>query len=128
MTRDFCRQHNMRIDVTDGDLSVRTPYSMWLIKWSNRKILLFHKNETGHTKKYHQQAFYGRKIMDYLEYIVKHDRYRLENPLPEETLEEAPLPPKGTKRYAKVLKERKKKQKEYEIKRVLALIDRLALE
>ena len=128
-TKDFCRQHSMRIDVADGDLSVRTPYSMWLIKWDKRKILLFHRNETGHTKNYHQQAFYGRQVMAYLEYIAKHDQYRQAKPLPEEPPQEkGQLPPKGTKRYARAIKELRKKQKEYEIKRVLSLIDRLELE
>ena len=50
----------------------------------NGEYTLYHKNTHGNTNWYHFQTKRYTDVMDVLDYIVQHDNYRLDNPLPED--------------------------------------------
>ncbi len=90
----------------DGEIDVTTSIGGWRIVWKGKdKIWLYHKNthrshltESEDIPGYHSQAIHKKTIMEYLEYIVQHDLYRKNSPLPETGSVPAAKPPKPTHR------------------------------
>lgn len=88
--QEFCAQRGMECEIQDGVLEITTPVSRWkLIYRGDGKLALYHKNtwkshpdEQEMVPGYHSQAIHKKNILEYLEYIVQHDLYRKNNPLP----------------------------------------------
>ena len=116
-------------------LRITSPRSQWLLMPDGRaRLVLYHKNEFKKAEDclsavpgYHLQgdADVGG-IVDYLEYIIRHDRFRMSHPLqaPQKKREKAP-PKKGTKRYKSEQKKQKKAERKQAIRNVMDLIDSL---
>lgn len=102
----FCSQRGMQCVLRDGEIDVTTPIGGWRLVWKGKdKIWLYHKNthrshltESEDIPGYHSQAIHKKTIMEYLEYIVQHDLYRKNSPLPETGSVPAAKPPKPTHR------------------------------
>lgn len=102
----FCSQRGMQCVLRDGEIDVTTSIGGWRIVWKGKdKIWLYHKNthrshltESEDIPGYHSQAIHKKTIMEYLEYIVQHDLYRKNSPLPETGSVPAAKPPKPTHR------------------------------
>ena len=96
----------MQCVLRDGELDVTTPIGGWRLVWKGKdKLWLYHKNthrshltESEDIPGYHSQAIHKKTIMEYLEYIVQHDLYRKNSPLPETRSVPAAKPPKPTHR------------------------------
>lgn len=96
----------MQCVLRDGEIDVTTPIGGWRLVWKGKdKIWLYHKNthrshltESEDIPGYHSQAIHKKTIMEYLEYIVQHDLYRKNSPLPETGSVPAAKPPKPTHR------------------------------
>lgn len=83
--RSFAMENGLKIELRDETLYVDSFLSSWKIIHTSR-FKLFHENtqsynkceiERGNVKKkYHNQECYYPTIMDNLEYIVRHDKYR----------------------------------------------------
>lgn len=129
----FAAQNGLSFYLADGVLIILTPYSKWkiIIKGSNKRIYLYHKNTLGKEEQeplipgYHHQAVRRGSIMGYLEYIIEHDRYRLNNPVHIKRKKKAP-PKKGTKRYKQAQEKMKRIERYQSIRRVIELIDSLS--
>ena len=102
----FCSQRGMQCVLRDGEIDVTTSIGGWRLVWKGKdKIWLYHKNthrshltESEDIPGYHSQAIHKKTIMEYLEYIVQHDLYRKNSPLPETGSVPAAKPPKPTHR------------------------------
>ena len=82
----FCQENGVAYHLEDGQLHVRTPYSKWRIIVSGKanKLFLYHRNTFKKDEKfvsiipgYHSQAIRCKSILEYLNYIVQHDAFRL---------------------------------------------------
>lgn len=128
--KNYASENGLIFDYYDNSISIRTPYSQWKIIVNGRKkdIFLYHKNIYGKSfdnslvPGYHSQAVRRKSIVEYMKYIVKHDRYRLQNPSYHRPLADESVKP-GTKRYKKLVKKQKKQERYDGIMRTLALID-----
>lgn len=87
---EFCSTRGMECEMQDGILVVETFIGTWkLVAVDDGKMILYHKNvrKNHHTTGvdipgYHRQRVFKTTIMEYLEYIIQHDLYRKNNPLP----------------------------------------------
>ncbi len=117
---------------------VNTPYSRWkiIVAGKKKQMFLYHRNshdiKPKHDKTgidynlapgYHSQRFRSDTIIGYLNYIVEHDGYRLNNPV--HVHREKRPPKKGTKRYRKEQNKIKRREQHQAQKRVLDLIESL---
>lgn len=82
----FCQENGVSYRLEDGQLHIRTPRSKWRIIVSGKanKLFLYHRNSYQKQEKipsivpgYHSQAIRHKTIVDYMDYIVQHDAYRL---------------------------------------------------
>jgi len=82
----FCQENGVSYRLEDGQLHVCTPRSKWRIIVSGKanKLFLYHKNSFQKHEKipsiipgYHSQAIRCKTIVEYLDYIVQHDAFRL---------------------------------------------------
>ena len=100
------------------------------------RIVLYHKNDFKTDKDhlseisgYHLQGDARRKsIVEYLQYIVDHDYYRMLNPvyIPKKK-KESPPPRKGTRRYKSAQRRIEKYERKRAISNVLSLIESLSI-
>lgn len=128
---DYCYQQGMTCVWVRAGVRVETPFSRWMIVPSPQAggSELYHKNTQKRKTPpedilypgFHRQRVCYDTLLPYFTYILDHDRYRKENPLP------APKAPakKGTKRYRKEQKRAKKRTKREAVRNVLRLFDRL---
>lgn len=86
----FCCQRGMQLALCGDEINVTTEIGAWKLIWLGKgKIWLYHKNSrksrpTEHEEipGYHSQAIHKKTILEYLEYIIQHDLYRKNAPLP----------------------------------------------
>lgn len=81
---------------------------------------------TGFLKNYHIQNVSYFSLLPYFEYIIRHDTYRIQNPL--RPVQKKEPPKKGAKRYRKMQAREKKAAKSRSVRNVLNLIDSLQRE
>lgn len=127
---DFSQRNGASCYLHDGQLIVTTYMSKWKITVSGKanKLTLYHRNTLGVLDpaspfpKYHHQKVHCDSIVEYLNYIVEHDYYRMRTPLqlPPRKKEK---PRKGTKRWKKQQKKEKKIAKRAAIRNVYALLE-----
>lgn len=137
---DFGRRNAVQFFVRDRCIQVYAPQSMWKIcpTESEGTFALYHKNtcaayakpsdEESEVPGYHLQKTRKKSILEYMEYIVDHEYYRMRHPLhsPQSCGERQP-PRKGTKRYRKQQEREKRIIRKQAIRSVLFAIDRLAV-
>ena len=132
---DFCRRKGLSVYLDNMFITIYSIQSKWKIALDkNNKIILYHKNDfttaKDHLSKisgYHLQGDAQRNsIVDYLQYIVDHDHFRMLNPvyIPKQNNEAVP-PRKGTKRYRSAQRKIKKIEHKKAIRNVLCLIESL---
>ena len=132
---DFARKHNMKLRLYDGEIHVESGAAVWKIvtEEGKRGISLYHGNreryntlrwENGMLQHhYHKQGdITSSSILEYLNYIYKHDCWRSSQ------IEEYRKLPKHTRKQRKHYKEEKKRSDRYAVSRVLNLIDRMQRE
>ena len=115
-------------------ISVLSVASMWLIAHDGDKnLVLYHKNEFKRAGDefnpicgYHlQRDAKANKIVDYLEYIIEHDYFRMLHPVQAPNKKKTSPPKKGTRRYRSEQRRNEKKERKQAIRNVLNLIDSL---
>ena len=132
---DFCRRKGLSVYLDNMFITIYSIRSKWKIALDkNNRIILYHKNDfttaKDHLSKisgYHLQGDAQRNsIVDYLQYIVDHDHFRMLNPvyIPKQDNETVP-PRKGTKRYRSAQRKIKKIEHKKAIRNVLSLIESL---
>lgn len=85
----FALEHGIRIKLRDECLIIDTHVSSWkLIKdlYRSKALILFHENEQSYVKcntkngeimkKYHTQNCHYATIVEFLQYIIQHDKYK----------------------------------------------------
>lgn len=116
-------------------ISIFSIISRWKITLNdNNDLVLYHKNDFEKRKDslseingYHLQSDIKKNsIIAYLNYIIRHDAYRRENPLTIYSKTPTPPPRKGTKRYKKTQRKIAYYERKQAIKNVLTLIDSLS--
>lgn len=128
--KKYADENGMIFSYYDGTITVCTPYSQWKIIVNGRKrdMFLYHKNvyknsfEKSLVPGYHSQSVRRNSILAYMNYIVKHDRYRLSNPSYQKPLTTGETK-QGKKKYKRLVEKRKKQERYDSIMRVLALIE-----
>lgn len=132
---DFCKRNGLSVCLYDRFISVISPHSIWkiIVCDDGKKISLYHKNtfETekdslSEIKGYHKQRDISKdNVVDYLAYILKHDQFRMINPVYNKVKKEKAPPRKGTKRYRSKQRRTEKYKRKQAIKNVLNLIETL---
>lgn len=97
---EYCAQHGLTCELEGDQLNVSSSIGKWkiIVHGNSRRLWLYHKNtynkeDPQHPTPipgYHSQAIHAKKILEYLEYIVRHDAYRKNNPV-------APMPKQKTR-------------------------------
>ena len=134
---EYCQNRGLSVWLGDKGISIHSLKSRWKIALDDKDhMILYHKNDfetsrdyLSEIKGYHYQGDVRcDRIVEYLEYIVEHDRYRLNNPVyvPKKKKEHS-LPKKGTKRYKKAQKKLEKHKRIQAIKNVISLIDSISV-
>ena len=131
----FARKHNMKLHVYDGELHVEFGVVPWkiVVEDETREIILYHGNRERYNTlewkhgmlqhHYHRQNDVSKgTILEYLDYIYKHDCWRSNQ------IEEYRKLPKQTRNQRKRYKKEKNKADRYAVSRVLNLIDRMQRE
>ncbi|MBE6679519.1 MAG: hypothetical protein E7598_03255 [Ruminococcaceae bacterium] len=136
MIADFCLKNGLSTWLQKSYIGIASPRSKWklVIDHDVSGLDLYHRNTvapddcSGEIAGYHHQHDIKRSsIMDYLEYIVGHDSYRIWNPIyPKSPKKKEKAPPKkGTRRYRNAQKRAKKDARRSAINNVIHLIDKL---
>jgi len=135
---DFCSKNGLSVQLQNRSISIYSKKSKWkIVVDKNRKIVLYHKNDFE-TSKDHLSEISGfhlqgdikkNSVVAYLNYIVKHDHYRMLNPvyIPKKK-KQSPPPRKGTKRYKNAQRKLEKYERRQAIRNVLNLIDSLDIQ
>lgn len=132
---EYCRKNGMSVHLGNKNISVRSIRSQWKIALDKKnRIILYHKNDFTTSRDhlseingYHLQGdVHKESIVEYLEYIVDHDYFRMLNPvyIPKKK-KESPPPKKGTKRYKSAQRRMEKYERKQAIKNVLNIIESL---
>lgn len=133
---EFCRKHAALFFFRDKYIGINTPYSRWRIVPAEGRqgFALYHKNtfETKHDNEstvpgYHLQKVRKNSVQSYLEYIVRHEDYRMTHPVFVRPEKKEP-PRKGTKQYKKQQKKAERRARKQSIINVLNLIDSLSVQ
>ena len=81
----FCRENGSVCCLKDDRFHIRMPHSQWIVSASGKghKLFLYHKNTYKKPKMppseipgYHAQAVRRDTVMEYLNYIARHDVFR----------------------------------------------------
>lgn len=134
---DFCRKNGLSVHLGNKCIFISSIRSKWKIALDKKnRIVLYHKNDFKTDKDhlseisgYHLQGDARRKsIVEYLQYIVDHDYYRMLNPvyIPKKK-KESPPPRKGTRRYKSAQRRIEKYERKRAISNVLSLIESLSI-
>ena len=130
----FCRSNGIyyRFNSEDGSLDVISPSGKWKIIVNGQKhfIWLYHKNNHGTNPGdpvpgYHSQKIRCSSLIGYMNYILKHDWYREENPLYESQRHHNLV--KGSKRWKKEQRKADRIRKTQSIRYVMNLLDELSV-
>lgn len=87
---EFCKSNGLYYEFNrkDGALDVISHTGRWKVIVNGQKhfIWLYHKNQRREKERslvpgYHSQKIRSSTLMGYMQYIVEHDQYRIENPL-----------------------------------------------
>lgn len=129
----YCVSNGISLHKNKLGLRLSTPRSEWQIIYDGKRTQLYHRN-TLHKEKnptdlipgFHAQKVSYPSLIQYCEYIINHDYYRMLNPM----YAKAPkIPPaKGTKRYRKEQAKAKQRAKRDAALNVQRLIRALASE
>lgn len=127
---DFCQNRGVAYYMHDGQLTVTTPRSKWKIVVHGKEnvLTLYHRNAERREStdspipKYHYQSVHRNSIVEYLDYIVEHDYYRMRNPYQPHHCKTS-KPPKGSKRWKKQQEKEKRIAKYQAVQQVYALLD-----
>lgn len=128
----FCKENQLMFAVKNNNAHIISRHDCWrIIVDDKQKLALYHKNTdrsrigiNSIVPGFHYQDVQSKTIMGYLKYIAEHDFYRDEHPCTERIKITAE---KGTKRYRKELKEKKRQNRIAEVIRVQALIEELQI-
>lgn len=133
----YCMDNGMSafINRPDGSLDILTPCSSWkiFIRGRQHSMVLYHKNtfcidgEVSDVPGYHYQNVHRSEILQFMQYIICHDFYRLQNPVrvPVRYRYSGGHCRKGTKRYKKQQKRLYRIRRRQEIRRVEKLLQAL---
>lgn len=136
----FCREKGYTFISENGVISVKTPFSEWKIATTTRgKMLkLYHKNSIYSFSNgskifpgYHKQQLFDMDLIKVLEYIQKHDKYRVNNPFESKVFKSKRRNNKNQNsksKMAKLRKADKKREKRKMIKLVYNIMDHLEQE
>lgn len=133
---DFCGKNGLAVHLGCRSIFVTSPRSKWKIAVGNdRQITLYHQNtfetERDHLseiKGYHLQHDVTKdSVVEYLNYIVEHDYFRMLNPVYNKPRKkkESPPPRKGTRRYKSEQRRIEKYERKRAIRNVLNIIESL---
>ena len=133
---ELCRKKGVSVFVGNKNVVIRSINSKWKITVDkNEKFVLYHKNtyktENDHlsqVKGYHLQGDVNKEsIVEYLDYVLEHDYYRMMHPvyIHKQKKEKAP-PRKGTNRYKSLQHRIEKNNRKQAISNVLNIIDSLS--
>lgn len=128
----YAQEKNMNLDFKDGKIYVRTDAGCWKILYikSIQKFILHHKNhvegrialEEIENGGYHRQwdVETAKSIMDYLQYIQKHDTYK---PIMLSDYHQLPRDSKEQKKYYNVARRRDKRRSARRVDMLFAMIE-----
>ena len=129
----YCRLNGVYFyfNPSDGSIDVISKSGKWKIIVNGQKhyIWLYHKNNHGCNYEdfvpgYHSQKIRCNTLQGYMDYIIKHDQYREEDPLYENQKHNTV---KGSKKWKKQKKRADRIRRTQSIRYVRALIDNIAL-
>ena len=116
---------------TDGALDVISRTGKWKIIVNGQRhfIWLYHKNNNGESSGdlvpgFHSQKIRSSSLMGYMEYIVRHDEYRIRNPLYESQIHLNVM--KGSKKWKKDRRREKNIRRIQSIRYVTELLNNMA--
>ena len=130
---DFSKKNGLRVYLDNACISVITIDSKWKILLNGKdSFILYHKNDfekakdqSSKIKGYHFQSDALRySIVEYLDYIVEHDYFRMLHPVRMQKSKMSP-PMKGTKRYKSAQRRIKKQERKQAIRNVMSIFDSL---
>lgn len=128
----FCRSNPIMCNVDDKFLYIYTPHSSWRIVpvSTTETTRLYHRNtqvrgENEAIPGFHHQKVHYKSIVEYLDYIVGHEYYRLMHPITDCVEKPDNTPPKGSKRYKKNERKAKNKARNSAARHVIDLINSL---
>ena len=114
-------------------LRLTTPRSEWQIVYDGKRTHLYHRNVLHEDKRptdlipgFHDQNVSCASLVQYCEYIVDHDYYRMLNPMYPKVVKTPPI--KGTKRYQKEQKQAERRVRREAISNMHRLIAALSAE
>ena len=130
----ICFKEGISCTMDHGFISVMTHKSAWRIFAGDLKksMILYHANawekHFGTVSKdpfegYHWQGVSRKSLQEYLEYILRHDRYRYNQPYTQIDSEKKPR--KGTKRWKAQQKKKKRYEKYLAVRHVYALLENI---
>lgn len=123
----FCGKNNIFYRISNGEMEIITLESHWKVCMGARgKMVLYHQNRFGDKydrRNYHIQQYQVTGAMPMLRYIITHDKYTAGKQ--EAKSKEKQKSPKGSKKYAAMVKEEKAREIRRSIKRTLDLINAL---
>lgn len=128
--KKYACENGLVFYLENSTIIIQTRYSNWKIitKGAKKHMFLYHKNvyKNNSIKQavqgYHSQSVRRNTILEYMEYIVDHDKYWLKNAKTSGPVYTEPAR-KGTKRYRKEKTKEQKNQRYQSVMRVLALIE-----
>lgn len=131
---EYCKSKRIRHHFKDNVIHLNTPYSCWqLVTNESGGIILYHKNRwelkrdvKSPVKGFHFQGKQCAGLLEYCEYIVGHDAYRLNNPEKKPPRWERKPPKKGTHAWRAEQKREEKRDRRKAIANVyhlFALLD-----
>lgn len=133
--QDFAKKNRMKIWLYDGSVYLETEVAPWKIiaAGQQHKMFLYHGNHERYENlnkkngmiQYHyhsQNDARSKSILGYMNYIVRHDRWR------EEIKDEYKRLPKNTKKQRELYNHKKKRARRNAIHYVHNLIEKLKLE
>lgn len=124
----YCQIKGISYQINNGELCINTPFSEWKVYIGNNgKYDLYHRNTRGKTNEFHLQRKGMKSPMTILRYVDGHDSYRIAHPLPKKHKSKSVNASGLGKRYNKMVRRAEKDNKMDEVKRVLVLIDSLAM-
>lgn len=130
----YCRPNGVYFyfSAADGSLDVISRSGRWKIIVNGQKhyIWLYHKNNHGFkpgelVPGYHSQSIRSSSLMGYMNYIVKHDLFREDNPLYEH--QKHSNAPKGSKKWKKDQRRAKNMRKTQSIRYVNELLENMSI-
>ena len=130
----FCGANGLYygFNASDGSLDVLSPSGKWkvIVNGGKHLIWLYHintheDNRESLVRGYHSQKIRSETLLGYMDYIVKHDRFRKETPLYE--FQRHGNTVKGSKKWKKEQKRAKQMRKKQQVRYVMRLFDEISV-